>query len=71
MGILHLVTQRNQPYGSQRKCCEECGLAVFAFEDADKYVEYESEYTQGFARDRGLTRCVDMQETYLAIRQGC
>jgi hypothetical protein len=22
---LHLVTQRGQPYGSTRRCCEECG----------------------------------------------
>lgn len=22
---LHLVTQRNQSYGSSRRCCEECG----------------------------------------------
>lgn len=22
---LHLVTQRGQPYGSMRRCCEECG----------------------------------------------
>ena len=23
--VLHLITQRNQPYGSTRHCCEECG----------------------------------------------
>lgn len=23
--IVHLVTQRDQPYGSVRRCCEECG----------------------------------------------
>lgn len=22
---LHLITQRDQPYGSVRKCCEACG----------------------------------------------
>lgn len=22
---LHLVTQRDQPYGSVRRCCERCG----------------------------------------------
>lgn len=22
---LHIVTQNNQPYGSQRRCCEYCG----------------------------------------------
>lgn len=25
---LHLVTQRNQPYGSVRRCCEQCGVMV-------------------------------------------
>jgi hypothetical protein len=27
MRILHLITQRDQPYGSTRRCCEICGLA--------------------------------------------
>jgi hypothetical protein len=27
-GILHLVTQDGQPYGSRRKCCEECGKGI-------------------------------------------
>ncbi len=25
---LHLMTQRDQPYGSVRKCCEICGLMM-------------------------------------------
>jgi len=25
MIIVHLITQRNQPYGSVRECCERCG----------------------------------------------
>jgi hypothetical protein len=25
---LHIITQRNQPYGSTRKCCEICGLSI-------------------------------------------
>jgi len=25
---LHLMTQRNQPYGSVRRCCENCGLMM-------------------------------------------
>jgi hypothetical protein len=28
MKTLHLMTQRGQPYGSQRRCCEECGLMM-------------------------------------------
>ena len=23
--VLHLITQRGQPYGSVRRCCEMCG----------------------------------------------
>lgn len=25
---LHLMTQRDQPYGSTRRCCERCGLMM-------------------------------------------
>lgn len=28
--ILHLMTQRDQPYGSVRRCCEMCGLMMVA-----------------------------------------
>lgn len=27
--ILHLKTQRDQPYGSVRRCCEECGKMIW------------------------------------------
>lgn len=30
MKILHLMTQRGQPYGSERRCCEQCGLMMVA-----------------------------------------
>jgi len=26
---LHLMTQRNQPYGSERRCCEHCGIMIW------------------------------------------
>lgn len=29
MIVLHLKTQRNQPYGSERRCCEECGVMIW------------------------------------------
>ncbi|RPI55108.1 MAG: hypothetical protein EHM49_02340 [Deltaproteobacteria bacterium] len=45
--ILHLVTQDNQPYGSRRKCCQKCGLAIAAFSSNDRYVEYPSEWKNG------------------------
>lgn len=34
MTTLHLMTQRGQPYGSQRKCCEYCGLMLVARPDS-------------------------------------
>ena len=33
MRTLHLMTQRDQPYGSVRKCCEQCGLMMVARPD--------------------------------------
>ena len=27
--VLHLMTQGNQPYGSQRRCCEICGVMIW------------------------------------------
>jgi hypothetical protein len=27
--ILHFMTQDNQPYGSQRRCCERCGVMIW------------------------------------------
>ena len=26
--VLHLMTQRDQPYGSVRQCCERCGVMI-------------------------------------------
>jgi len=58
MNKLHLVTQRNQPYGSRSKCCERCGLAIFAFPKGDKYTDEEIEYTKKFASKFNLKQCV-------------
>ena len=33
---LHLRTQRNQPYGSERRCCEMCGAMVWESMQGDK-----------------------------------
>jgi hypothetical protein len=27
--ILHLKTQDHQPYGSERRCCERCGIMIW------------------------------------------
>lgn len=31
--VLHLMTQRDQPYGSVRRCCECCGLMYIPMSD--------------------------------------
>jgi hypothetical protein len=31
---LHLMTQRDQPYGSERRCCEICGVMLVAQPDS-------------------------------------
>lgn len=45
---LHLMTQRGQPYGSTRKCCEVCGLMLVArdksFWDKHAWTDDEGEY---------------------------
>lgn len=45
---LHLMTQRGQPYGSVRRCCERCGLMLvarpLAFWDAHAYADKEVDY---------------------------
>lgn len=31
--VCHLKTQRGQPYGSERRCCEECGIMIWGASD--------------------------------------
>jgi len=43
--IVHLKTQRGQPYGSERRCCERCGIMIWGPSDicwTDDQVLYES-----------------------------
>ena len=43
--LLHLVTQRNQPYGSVRKCCERCGAMAGPYTNIGKrWTDDETEY---------------------------
>lgn len=32
---LHLMTQRGQPYGSERRCCERCGIMIWPHPQPD------------------------------------
>lgn len=63
METLHLVTQRNQPYGSVRRCCENCGAMVdgkIIFTDDEKYYETGAnglyKRCDGFKNKRNLSR---------------
>jgi hypothetical protein len=57
-GILHLITQRDQPYGSQRKCCEHCGLASWVCTWTDDVVMYDGLAESEHADD--YERCIDV-----------
>lgn len=46
--LLHLRTQRNQSYGSQRRCCERCGIMIWSERDLSSptYTDDEQTYLQ-------------------------
>jgi len=45
---LHLRTQRDQPYGSMRRCCERCGVMVwperFGEAETPEWTDDEAEF---------------------------
>lgn len=59
MPLLHVMTQDNQPYMSERKCCECCGYAWWVWDDDDGYVSEKRSYTKEVAESNDLTRCCD------------
>ena len=42
--IVHLITQRDQPYGSVRRCCERCGVSFLPAPAGHKYSDEHSFY---------------------------
>lgn len=53
MVTVHLVTQRDQPYGSTRLCCERCGVQVFYRPDIPRWTDDEGTFLnlpEGFQR---------------------
>lgn len=59
-GYLHLMTQRDQPYGSQRRCCECCGVMIWPQYQADQTPPYTTDpdvYAK--ATNNCSTRCRD------------
>lgn len=47
--ILHLKTQDGQPYGSVRKCCEECGVMILgdSLPEGEHWTDDRELYTEG------------------------
>lgn len=43
---LHLRTQRDQPYGSERRCCEVCGTMVWPERQGDSTPWWTDEQTE-------------------------
>ena len=54
--IVHLITQRDQPYGSVRLCCELCGAYGKIDGKTHFYVETETEFSE---LPEGHVRCND------------
>lgn len=44
MTTLHLITQRDQPYGSRRKCCERCGAMASRDPSFGAFTDEENVY---------------------------
>ncbi len=57
MNKLHLMTQDDQPLGSERKCCERCGVAYWHWDEDDAFVNCESDYTKEIADENNYTLC--------------
>lgn len=59
---LHLMTQRGQPYGSVRLCCERCGLMIASrpgtFWPEHAYAEDERDYHEDYV---GYVTCEKVQ----------
>lgn len=57
--VIHLMTQDDQPYGSQRKCCERCGTAMWHFQ---WYFDEKRHFTKEKAEEYNGIRCIDIKE---------
>lgn len=60
--VLHLVTQDNQPYGSVRQCCQECGIMTIGPTAPIHTIEKAAwdEATQVEIARLGMIRCTDV-----------
>lgn len=79
MTTLHLMTQRDQPYGSVRKCCEMCGAMLVTRSDAywrdNTYTEDPEHWKHWPAGTANvpdeLVPCWPKRETHNADITGC
>ena len=55
---LHLMTQRNQPYGSERRCCERCGVMIWT----TPRPRFTNNLDVWRVPPEGFVRCVDLPE---------
>lgn len=55
---LHLRTQRDQPYGSMRRSCEQCGVMIWPerFADTPDWTDDVREYEASPRRCDALTK---------------
>ena len=61
MPVLHLKTQHGQPYGSVRRCCEECGIMIWgnSLPDGHRWTEDLGAWEN--AEGLGYMRCTDVR----------
>jgi len=62
MNILHIISQSGQPYGSQNRCCDKCGLSVYAIQEAESefYITKSQSFNKEFAKSVNMVRCCDV-----------
>ncbi len=51
---VHLKTQDNQPYGSERRCCEECGVMLWGLPDDPPWTSHRHVYND---EPKGYINC--------------
>lgn len=60
--VVHLVTQRNQPYGSCRQCCEICGTMTIGRNAPLWTDDLEQWDDRKLLADHGYIRCDDLRK---------
>lgn len=62
MNILHIISQSGQPYGSQNRSCDKCGLSVYAIQEAESefYITKSQSFSKEFAKSVNMVRCCDV-----------